>query len=26
MICYAFLQAIGYVNNHLEECPFKYSD
>ncbi|OQD58370.1 putative DNA-3-methyladenine glycosidase I [Methanobrevibacter arboriphilus JCM 13429 = DSM 1125] len=26
VICYAFLQAIGYVNNHLEECPFKYSD
>lgn len=26
VICYAFLQAIGYVNDHLEECPFKYTD
>jgi DNA-3-methyladenine glycosylase I len=23
-ICYAHLQAVGYVNDHLEECPFKY--
>jgi DNA-3-methyladenine glycosylase I len=23
-ICYAHLQAIGYVNDHLEMCPFKY--
>jgi len=22
-ICYAHLQAVGYVNDHLEECPFK---
>ena len=25
-ICYAHLQAVGYVNDHLEECPFKYRD
>lgn len=25
-ICYAYLQAIGYVNDHLEKCPFKYRD
>jgi DNA-3-methyladenine glycosylase I len=24
-ICYAHLQAVGYVNDHLEECPFKYN-
>jgi DNA-3-methyladenine glycosylase I len=23
-ICYAHLQAVGYVNDHLEGCPFKY--
>ncbi len=23
-ICYAHLQAVGYVNDHLESCPFKY--
>jgi DNA-3-methyladenine glycosylase I len=23
-ICYAHLQAIGYVNDHLEKCAFKY--
>jgi DNA-3-methyladenine glycosylase I len=23
-ICYAHLQAVGYVNDHLEECVFKY--
>jgi DNA-3-methyladenine glycosylase I len=23
-ICYAHLQAVGYVNDHLEKCPFKY--
>ena len=23
-ICYAHLQAVGYVNDHLETCPFKY--
>lgn len=23
-ICYAHLQAVGYVNDHLEDCPFKY--
>ena len=23
-ICYAHLQAVGYVNDHLERCPFKY--
>jgi DNA-3-methyladenine glycosylase I len=23
-ICYAHLQATGYVNDHLEECSFKY--
>ena len=22
-ICYAHLQAVGYVNDHLEKCPFK---
>jgi DNA-3-methyladenine glycosylase I len=22
-ICYAHLQAVGYVNDHLEDCPFK---
>ena len=22
-ICYAHLQAVGYVNDHLENCPFK---
>lgn len=25
-ICYAHLQAVGYVNDHLENCPFKYDD
>jgi len=25
-ICYAHLQAVGYVNDHLVECPFKYRD
>jgi len=25
-ICYAHLQAVGFVNDHLEECPFKYRD
>ena len=25
-ICYAHLQAVGYVNDHLEGCPFKYRD
>ena len=25
-ICYAHLQAVGYVNDHLEGCPFKYCD
>lgn len=25
-ICYAHLQAVGYVNDHLEGCPFKYGD
>jgi DNA-3-methyladenine glycosylase I len=24
-ICYAHLQAVGYVNDHTEDCPFKYS-
>jgi DNA-3-methyladenine glycosylase I len=24
-ICYAFLQAVGYVNDHLKDCPYKYS-
>ena len=24
-ICYAHLQAVGYVNDHLEGCPFKYA-
>lgn len=24
IICYAHLQAVGYVNDHLEDCPFKY--
>ena len=23
-ICYAHLQAVGYVNDHLEDCVFKY--
>jgi DNA-3-methyladenine glycosylase I len=23
-ICYAHLQAIGYINDHLDECPYKY--
>jgi DNA-3-methyladenine glycosylase I len=23
-ICYAHLQATGYVNDHLEDCQFKY--
>ncbi|MDR2937548.1 MAG: DNA-3-methyladenine glycosylase I [Prevotellaceae bacterium] len=23
-ICYAHLQAVGYVNDHLEGCPFKH--
>ena len=23
-ICYAHLQAVGYVNDHLEKCSFKY--
>jgi DNA-3-methyladenine glycosylase I len=25
-ICYAHLQAVGYVNDHLEGCAFKYRD
>ncbi|MDR1954642.1 MAG: DNA-3-methyladenine glycosylase I [Candidatus Methanoplasma sp.] len=25
-ICYAHLQAVGYVNDHLETCQFKYHD
>jgi DNA-3-methyladenine glycosylase I len=25
-ICYAHLQAVGYVNDHLASCPFKYRD
>jgi len=25
-ICYAHLQAVGYVNDHLEGCSFKYRD
>jgi len=25
-ICYAHLQAVGYVNDHLAGCPFKYRD
>jgi len=25
-ICYAHLQAVGYVNDHLEGCSFKYFD
>ena len=25
-ICYAHLQAVGYVNDHVEGCPFKYRD
>ena len=25
-ICYAHLQAVGYVNDHLEDCSFKYRD
>ena len=24
-ICYAHLQAVGYVNDHLEGCPYKHS-
>ena len=24
VICYAHLQAVGYVNDHLDECPYKY--
>jgi DNA-3-methyladenine glycosylase I len=24
VICYAHLQAVGYVNDHIEGCPFKY--
>ena len=23
-ICYAHLQAVGYVNDHVEGCPYKY--
>jgi len=23
-ICYAHLQAVGYVNDHLDDCPYKY--
>jgi len=26
VICYAFLQAVGYVNDHVEMCFFKYRD
>jgi len=26
VICYAFLQAVGYVNDHVEGCSFKYRD
>jgi DNA-3-methyladenine glycosylase I len=22
-ICYAHLQAVGYVNDHLDDCPYK---
>ena len=25
-ICYAHLQAVGFVNDHLEGCPFKYRE
>jgi len=25
-ICYAHLQAVGYVNDHLNECPYKYRE
>ena len=25
-ICYAHLQATGLINDHLEQCPFKYGD
>lgn len=25
-ICYAHLQAVGYVNDHLDNCPFKYCE
>jgi len=25
-ICYAHLQAIGFVNDHLDICPYKYRD
>jgi len=24
-ICYAHLQAVGYVNDYVAGCPFKYS-
>ncbi|KZX14574.1 DNA-3-methyladenine glycosylase 1 [Methanobrevibacter cuticularis] len=24
VICYAYLQAVGYINDHLEDCSFKY--
>ena len=24
-ICYAHLQAVGYVNDHLEGCPYKFN-
>jgi DNA-3-methyladenine glycosylase I len=24
LICYAHLQAVGYVNDHLEGCPYKF--
>ena len=24
VICYAHLQAVGYVNDHLDKCPYKY--
>lgn len=24
VICYAYLQAVGYVNDHVEDCSFKY--
>jgi len=23
-ICYAHLQAVGYVNDHLDDCQYKY--
>ena len=25
-ICYAHLQAVGYVNDHLEDCHYKFKD